>query len=170
MIVSLTVTPVLSALLLNDKSLSGHEEETKIVQRIKTKIIPWVYWCITNVKKIGKITLVALFLTVGLYFFAGKEGIPPFNEGSMVAMVFLPPGTALSTTNEYMTRFEKALLKVDGIRQVSNIAGRAPSDPHGGSANSSEVQIAIKSGLKGNKRDFRDIQVVLDQFESADFS
>ncbi|MDO8572594.1 MAG: efflux RND transporter permease subunit [bacterium] len=171
MVVSLTVTPVLSALLLNDKSLAGHEKETKIVQKIKERITPWIYWCITNVKIIGSITVIALFLTVGMYFFAGKEGIPPFNEGSMVVMLFLPPGTALSTTNEYVIKLENALLQVKGVRQVSNIAGRASADPHGGSANSSEVQIALKPGFEGERtRIFVDIQAVLGRFGDADFS
>ncbi|MDO8442823.1 MAG: efflux RND transporter permease subunit [bacterium] len=171
MIVSLTVTPVLSALLLNDKSLVGHEKETKIVQKIKQRITPWIYWCISNVKIIGSVTIVALLFTAGMYFFAGKEGIPPFNEGSMVAMVYLAPGTDLSTTNEYMNRLEKALLKVDGIKFVSNIAGRATADPHGGSANTSELQIALKPGFE-DKREliFSNIQAVLDRFGNADFS
>lgn len=171
MIVSLTVTPVLSALLLNENALKGHEKETKIVQKIKEKITPWIYWCINNVKIICGVTIVALLVTVGTYFFAGKEGIPPFNEGSMVVMLFLPPGTALSTTNEYVVKLEKALLQVDGIKQVSNIAGRAPADPHGGSPNSSEVQIALKEGYEGQKdRIMSDIQKVLDRFGNADFS
>ncbi len=171
MIVSLTVTPVLSALLLNDKSLAGHEKETKVVQKIKKRITPWIHWCISNVKIIGGVTIAALLLTVGLYFFAGKEGIPPFNEGSMVAMVFLPPGTDLSTTNKYMGKLEKALLNIEGVRQVSNIAGRAPADPHGGSANTSEMQIALKPEFE-DKREliFHNIQAVLDRFGNADFS
>lgn len=171
MMVSLTVTPVLSALLLNDQSLIGYEKETKIVQAIKGYITPLIHWCIANVKTAGSVTLVALFLTVGMYFFAGKEGLPPFNEGSMVAMVFLPPGTALSATNEYVTKLENALLQVKGVRQVSNIAGRASADPHGGSANSSEVQIALKPEFEGERdRVFADIQTVLDRFGGADFS
>jgi CzcA family heavy metal efflux pump len=171
MIVSLTVTPVLSALLLNEKALQGHEKETKIVQKIKEKITPWIYWCINHVKIIGGITIVALLVTIGAYFFAGKEGIPPFNEGSMVVMLFLPPGTALSTTNEYVIKLERALLQVDGVKEVSNIAGRAPADPHGGSPNSSEVQIALKGGYEGQKdRIMSDIQKVLDRFGNADFS
>src|SRR3989344_2124535 len=163
--VSLTVTPALSALLLNDKSLARHEKETKIVQKIKERITPWIYWCIANVKIIGGLTIIALFFTAGMYFFAGKEGIPPFNEGSMVAMVFLPPGTALSAPNAYMIKLENAILQVEGVRQVSNIAGRAAADPHGGSANSSEVQIALKPGFEGERnRIFKDIQAVLDRF------
>lgn len=171
MAVSLTVTPVLSALLLNDRSLKGHEQETKIVQQIKSRITPWIYWCITNVKLVGSATMVVLLLTVGMYYFAGKEGIPPFNEGSMVAMVYLPPGTALSTTNEYVSRLETALLRVEGVRQVSNIAGRASADPHGGSANSSEVQIALAPGYDADHaRIFKEIQAILDAFGGADFS
>jgi CzcA family heavy metal efflux pump len=171
MLVSLTATPVLAVLLLNDKSLAGHEKETKVVQKIKARIAPWVHWCIANVKIVGSAAVIVLFVGVGMYYFAGKAGIPPFNEGSMVAMVFLPPGTALSTTNEYVTKLEHALLQVDGVKQVSNIAGRAPADPHGGSANSSELQIALNPGFEGERDTiFRNIQAVLDRFGNADFS
>lgn len=171
MVVSLTVTPVLSALLLGDRALQKHEHETKIVQAIKRRITPWISWCIAHVRIVGGITAIAFLLTVGMYFFSGKEGIPPFNEGSMVAMVFLPPGTALSATNAYIIRLEKALLQVEGIRQVSNIAGRAPADPHGGSPNSSEVQIALSPGFEGERdRIMKDIQSVLDSFGGADVS
>ena len=60
---------------------------------------------------------------------------------------------------------------MEGVRQVSNIAGRALADPHGGSANSSEVQIALKPGSEDDRdRIFKDIQTVLDRFGGADFS
>jgi HME family heavy-metal exporter len=175
MAVSLTVTPVLSALLLNDRSLEGHREETKIVRKIKERITPWIYSCIGNVKIVAGAVSVAVLLTVGMYAFAGKEGIPPFNEGSMVIMLFLPQGTALSATNEYVAKLERGLLAVEGVRQVSNIAGRAANDPHGGSPNSSEIQIALRPGFLGDRdRIFRDIQTVLDRqefsFGKADFS
>ncbi|MDP2741237.1 MAG: efflux RND transporter permease subunit [bacterium] len=171
MIVSLTVTPVLSALLLNDKALKKHGKETKIVQKIKEKITPWIYWCINNVKIIGSATVVAILITVVAFFLAGKEGIPPFNEGSMILAVYLPSGTALSTTNEYVVKLEKELLKINGIKQISNFAGRAPADPHGSSANSSEVQIALKPGFeKERDRIMSDIQKTLDRFGNADVS
>lgn len=171
MFVSLTVTPVLSALLLNNKSLEGHEKETKVVQKIKEKITPWIYWCIGNVQKVIIAVVVALMVTVGMYVLSGKEGIPPFNEGSMVVMLFLPPGTALSTTNDFVTKLEGEILKVNGVRQVSNIAGRAIADPHGGGPNSSEVQIALKPGFENDRdRIFADIQAILDKHPGVDFS
>jgi CzcA family heavy metal efflux pump len=172
MAVSLTVTPVLSALLLNYKSLEGHEKETRIVMSIKKIMTPWIGWCIGHTKLLVIGVGFALVMTGGLYAFAGKEGIPPFNEGSAVVMLFLPSGTALSATNAYVTKLEAALLEINGVRQVSNIAGRAPSDPHGGSANASEIQIAFKDGYfeRDRERLFRDIQTTLNRFGGADYS
>lgn len=172
MVVSLTVTPVLSALLLSDESLIGHEQETKMVTALKKKITPWMYWCINNANVVAYVTIGALACTVGLYFLAGKEGIPKFNEGSAVVMLFLPAGTALSATHTYVERLETALLKIEGVRQVSSIAGRAQSDPHGGSANASEVQIAFKTGFFENDRKviLEKIQSTLDSIGGADYS
>lgn len=172
MIVSLTVTPVLSSIFLHDKALDGHDKETYIVLAIKRYVAPRVAWCIGNIKTLSTGIVVALIMTGGLYVFAGKEGIPPFNEGSAVIMLFLPPGTSLSATNAYAIKLETALLQIEGVSQVSNIAGRAPADPHGGSANSSEIQIAFTPGYFESNRErlFQDIQETLDQFGGADYS
>jgi Cu/Ag efflux pump CusA len=83
MVVSLTVTPVLSAILLNDKSLRGHEQETRIVQKIKAAITPWIYWCIQNVKiavyfcpfqkSIGSLLLCKFFGGYVIHFFVFRR-------------------------------------------------------------------------------------------------
>lgn len=167
MAVSLTVTPVLSALLLNDRSLQGHEKETMVVTYIKEKVTPWIYWCISHVQVVLGVLAFAVVFSVGSYALAGKEGIPQFNEPSFVVMFFLPPGTSLQATNEYAATLEQAIVQVKGVRQVSNIAGRAPSDPHGGSANSSEVQIALMPGFESDHdRIMADIQNVLDRYST----
>lgn len=172
MVVSLTVTPVLSALLLHERSLLGHEKETTIVLAIKNRITPWIRWCIEHIKHVTAGIAIALLLTVFLYVSAGKEGIPPFNEGSAVIMLFLPSGTALETTNAYVGKLAGDILRVPGVRQVGSIAGRAVADPHGGSVNSSEVQIAFEKGAfeKDRTQMMRRIQEILDRTSGADFS
>ena len=86
-------------------------------------------------------------------------------------MVFLPPGTSLTTTNVYVGKLSEQILKVDGVRQVANIAGRAPADPHGGGANTSEVQIALKpDSVHEIERIFRDVQSIFNRVGGADFS
>jgi len=171
MVVSLTVTPVLSSYLLNDKALIGHEKDTRIVQIIKKKITPGIYWCIAHIKAVGITVAMAVLLTAGLYGFAGKEGIPTFNEGSAAVMFYLPPGTALTTTNAYVANIGKELMKIKGVRQISNSSGRAPGDPHAAGANASEMQIAFAPGFENDKeRLFREIQTVLDRFGGAEYS
>jgi CzcA family heavy metal efflux pump len=170
MIVSLTVTPVLSALLLNDKSLAGHEEETRLVSVIKEWMSPRINWCIMHVKLLGTGIAIALVLTIGMYLFAGKEGIPTFNEGSATVMAFTPVGTDLATTNAYVAKVARAIEEVPGVAKVSNMTGRASADPHDGGSNASEMQILIAPEyIPDRERVFRDIQKVLNRFDGADF-
>jgi len=170
MLVSLTVTPVLSALFLRDKALEGHEEETRLVQTIKKWMSPRIYWCIHHVRLIGGVTLVALALTVAMYVLAGKEGIPTFNEGSATVMAFTPVGTDLATTNAYVAKVARTIEEVPGVAKVSNMTGRAAADPHDGGSNASEMQILIKPEYIPDRiLVFKNIQKVLSRYDGADF-
>lgn len=172
MLVSLSVTPVLASLLLSPTALAGHREDTRLVTVLKSVAAPAIRWCVERGRYAVVVIVTGVVLSSGAYFALGKEGIPPFNEGSAVVMLFLPPGTALSETVAHVERLERALLEVPGVARVSSIAGRAPADPHGGSVNSSEVQIAFADGAfeHGREKLFADLQAVLDRFGGADHS
>lgn len=171
LVVSLSVTPVLSSYLLAKGSSKGHEEETRLVKAIKRKIGPMILWSIHNVK----IVLIGTVATMGiagvLYFMAGKEGIPPFNEGSATISVVLPVGTDLNTSNEFASKVEDAMRGVEGVRRVSHITGRAGADPHDSGANTSEIQVVFEPDLeKESEKLFKELQKVLDTFPGADYS
>ncbi len=172
MIVSLTVIPVLAALLLVKvkNPQKGHEEETRLVQVIKRKIGPLILWSIHNVKIVLAGTMATMLIAGILYFLAGKEGIPPFNEGSATISVVLPVGTDLSTSNQFASNVENAMRSVKGVRRVSHITGRAGADPHDSGANSSEIQVVFEPGLeKESEQLFKELQKVLDTFAGADY-
>ncbi len=171
LIVSLTVTPVLCALLLTPKYLDGHEGDTKFVRIVKGKITTPILWGIEHVRPLLIATALGIVVTIGLYVFAGKEGIPPFNEGSATISVVLPVGTDLGTSNIFASRVEKEIAKIDGVVRVGHITGRAGADPHDSGANSSEIQVTFAQGLEGETDElFVKIQKVLDRFPGADFS
>ena len=171
LIVSVTITPVLCSLLLSPKHLVGHEGDTRFVRFVKTKITPAIMWGIENVRSLMIATVVGIIITVGMYIFAGKEGIPPFNEGSATISVILPVGTDLGTSNAFASRVEKEIGKIEGVVRVGHITGRAGADPHDSGANASEIQVTFEQGLEGeSERLFRDIQKVVNRFPSADFS
>ena len=171
LVVSLSVTPVLSSYLLAKGSSRGHEEETRLVRAIKQKIGPMILWSIHNVKFVLIGTVATMGIAGVLYFLAGKEGIPPFNEGSATISVVMPVGTDLNTSNEFASKVEDAMREVEGVRRVSHITGRAGADPHDSGANTSEIQVVFEPGLEGESEIlFKELQKVLDRFPGADYS
>lgn len=169
--VSLTVTPVLCALLLTPRHLEGHEGDTKFVRFVKEKITVPIMWGINNIRTLIIITCVGVVATGSMYYLAGKEGIPPFNEGSATISVVLPVGTDLGTSNAFATRVEKEIGKIEGVVRVGHITGRAGADPHDSGANTSEIQVTFAQGLEDeSERLFAEIQKVVERFPGADFS
>lgn len=171
LVVSLSVTPALCSLLLAKGGNKNHEEETRLVKFIKRKITPAIYWSIKNVKILIAGIGTALLIAILLYAVAGKEGIPPFNEGSANVLVLMPVGTDVNTSNLYASKVEKAMMAIKGVRRVSHITGRAGVDAHESGANRSEMQVIFEPGLeKERERLFREIQTVLGNFGAASFS
>lgn len=171
LLVSITITPVLCGLLLSPKHLEGHEGDTKFVGFLKGKMTTPIMWGIAHVRTLIAITVFGIVVTGGLYYSAGKEGIPPFNEGSATISVILPVGTDLGTSNAFASRVEKEIGKIEGVASVGHITGRAGADPHDSGANTSEIQVNFKQGLEGETEElFEKIQKVIDRFPGADFS
>ena len=169
LLVSLSVTPVLSFLLLK-KFGDNHKGETKLVQVLKEKITPYIFWSIDNVKIIVIGVVFSLVISGFLYSFAGKEGIPPFNESSLTISVTLPVGTDLNTSNTFASILENEIGKVEGIIRVSHITGRAGADPHDSGANTSEIQVVFADGLEAKKDELtKKIQSILETHKGADY-
>lgn len=169
--VSLTLTPALCTFLLASSRAKGHTEDTRFVRWIKRLLTPGITWSIANPTKVLTAALLTIILAGGLYAKTGKEGIPPFNEGAVTISVVMPVGTDLATSNQFASNVEDAIREISGIRRVSHSTGRAGADPHDSGANASDIQVAFEPGLEHERtRLFREIQQVLDGFESGDFS
>ncbi|HTZ54935.1 MAG TPA: efflux RND transporter permease subunit [Candidatus Acidoferrum sp.] len=53
--------------------------------------------------------------------------VPQTQTGHINMTVTYPPGTPIATTDRYVTQLEDAILKIDGIKDVSSTVGRKPS-------------------------------------------
>ncbi len=171
MIVSLTVTPVLCSYFLGRSGKLEKHGDTRFVAFVKKSILSPLQWSIDHPKTIGFSILISLVLSGALYVSSGKEGIPPFNEGSATIMVILPVGTNLETTNSFVTNVERELMKINGVLRVSHTTGRSAADAHGGGSNSSEMQVVFRPGLEEQRKElFAEIQKVLNTFPGPDYS
>lgn len=171
LLVSLTLTPAMCVLLLARAKSKDHAEgDTRFVGWLKRKITPGIRWSIKHPTVIILGSLLLIGASGVSYGLAGKEGIPPFNEGAVTLGITLPVGVDIETSNAYASRVEATIAKIPGVRRVSHTTGRAGADPHDSGANTSEVQVAFEPGKEEErKRLFTDIQNVLNTFEGADF-
>ena len=169
LIVSLTLTPALAALLLKDEEAEEKPPLLILWVEKKTELLLgklFDFW-----KVIGVSILIIILLTGILYVKAGKEGIPPFNEDSLTISVVLPNGTGLETSTLYAQNVGDAIKALPFISRVSHITGRAGADAHDSGSNTSEIQVVLKEGSAEKINEYiPQIQTVLSRFDGAEYS
>lgn len=143
MIVAMTITVILSYYFLPGSKLIKEAKETWLVRFIKRKVEPIIRWNIHHPQVGLTVIAVSMVLTGILVTRAGKDFLPPFNEGTLTIGVSLPPGTSLIESSQLGTRIEKAILEVDGIKSVARRTGRAEDDEHANGVNVSEMEVDI---------------------------
>lgn len=133
MIVSLTVTPVL-ALLLFRKFIGNDAFERArqpfAMRHLRRAVTPLVklairrrYWVI------GVTTLLTALALLGTLT-VGSEFLPPFDEGTVLVMSFLPPGTSLTESDRIAHEMEERLQQIEGVVSVGRYTGRGEHDEH----------------------------------------
>ncbi|TXI33346.1 MAG: efflux RND transporter permease subunit [Niabella sp.] len=169
LIVALTLTPALAAILFNKEDNEDHTP--KIIHVIEEKTERILLWLFDKWKKVATALLLMIVATVLMYSFAGKEGIPQFNEDSLTIGILLPTGTDLETTNLYAQSVGDAMKSLPFVSRVSHTAGRAAADPHGSGSNSGEMQVVLKEGSAEKINEYiPEIQEVLNKFSGATYS
>ncbi len=142
-LIALTVTVILSYYLLPHKSLIENQKPTFIVSMIHKVAMPAIKWSL-NVPKFG--VLLAIFSLLATGFFvanAGKEFLPPFNEGTLTIGVSLPPGSSLVNSNGIGSEIEQVLVDIPNIKSVARRSGRAEEDEHANGVEISELEVDI---------------------------
>lgn len=168
LIVSLTLTPALAALFL-------HKEDEEKPSKVSMWLELWIDRTLQKLFKYANligITLIGMVILSGvLYSFAGKEGIPTFNEDSLTISVVLPNGTGLETTSLYAQNVGDAIKALPFIARVSHITGRAGADAHDSGSNTSEIQVVLQPGSAEKINEYvPQIQDVLNKFSGAQYS
>jgi len=132
LVLSLTVLPVLSSLLLPRRV---EEKDPWVVRAAR-----WLYGPILRIalhQRLAVIGLVvcSLLVTVLMARSLGSDFVPRLSEGALVVGILRPPGTALDESLRYNTRMEQVLLAAfpDEVKHVWSRCGTAEvaTDPMG---------------------------------------
>ncbi len=142
MIVSLTVTPALSYLMLGRGGKAQKEHGDGPILRWCKRGALWAYR--VSMKRVG-IVVGACIVLVALAGYAvsrmGTEFLPPFNEGSAVVSVTSAPGISLAESNNLGTWAERIVLEVPEVKRVARRTGRAEGDEHALGVNATELEV-----------------------------
>ena len=143
LIVSLTVTPVLSYMLLGYANSRGHEGDG-IVLRVLKNIGEQIIRFSLSFPYFNLVTTLLLVAIAGLFLSRlDRDFLPPFNEGTIQLNVVLPSGTSLSASNAICESVERSLMAIDDVQRFSRRTGRAELDEHAEGVNMSEFLIEL---------------------------
>ena len=141
MVVAMTVTPALCALLLTG-------EETKETPRLLDRMKAFQAWCMEAVRRRWPLTVAALAAAaaaaVAVAPFLRSELIPQFREGHFVVqMAMAAQGTSVADVVATGVRVSNELLKLPFVLAVGHQIGRADSGEDTWSPDKSEFHIEL---------------------------
>ncbi|MEQ8839094.1 MAG: efflux RND transporter permease subunit, partial [Lacipirellulaceae bacterium] len=143
LLVSLTVTPVLSYLLLQGKGNAQEEKDGLLLRGLKRladvviRLSLRLSWLILAVAALT--VVVAGWAVIQLE----SDFLPPFNEGAVQVNVLMPPGTSLATSNEVALRVEQRLAQLEDLTAFVRKTGRAELDEHAEGVNVTEIIASV---------------------------
>lgn len=146
LLVSLTVTPVLSYLMLGRSNTLEHAADGFVLRSLKAVASRVIHFSLIYPRL--NLTVVALGVLISAVFVINLERdfLPPFNEGSIQLNVVLPPGTSLTVSNSIAAKCERRLMQVPDVMRVGRRTGRAELDEHAEGVNTSELIIDLNPG------------------------
>ncbi len=129
-LVSLTVIPVLSSLLLNPKPGKAHRDFI-LVRWLKTAFrTVWLRFVLAQPLLVIAITGTLIFLSYVAYSEMGRNFLPAFREPTALVATTSNPGTSLKTMTELSDTAMERLLEIPGVKSVGYQAGRAEKSDH----------------------------------------
>jgi HME family heavy-metal exporter len=173
LLVSLTVTPVLSYLLLGSAGVCGPNstpagtwpepstrpeatdtrpstldpqpiEDGFVLRGLKRAAGPVIRFGIRHPQPVLAVMTVLVLIGVGTVAGLGRDFLPAFNEGSAQVNVLLPPGTSLEASNKIAAMVDERLKKIAGVQAFGRRTGRAELDEHAEGVNTSEIIVSFK--------------------------
>ena len=143
LLVSLTVTPVLSYMLLGHAKLSDHGEDGFLLRVLKGVASRIIRFSLSFPRLNLSVVVVGVLISSLFVINLERDFLPPFNEGSIQLNVVLPPGTSLAVSNSIASRCEQRLMQVPDVVRVGRRTGRAELDEHAEGVNTSELIIDL---------------------------
>lgn len=129
--VTLTLSPVLSALLLR----AGWAEDTRLTLWAKQAYLPVLRWTLAHRGTVLAAAIALLLSSLALIPFVGREFIPILDEGALTPQIVRLPSVSLPESIEMEKRVHQVLRQFPEVRMAVSKIGRseianAPEEPN----------------------------------------
>ncbi len=146
LVVALTLTPALCYLLLGHTKLKS--EDSPMIKLIKKAYVKILYKIEKQYKAVLAVSFILIALGLGVLPLFKSQFIPNLHEGHYIMRMTAVPGTSKVESLRIGKQVAEAILKVRGVKSVSQWAGRASNaaDTFGTHYSEFEIEIGTASG------------------------
>jgi CzcA family heavy metal efflux pump len=144
LVVALTVTPALCALLLPRSRAVRGGHEPRWITALKNIYERHLQWCLDRWRPILAAAAAVLVATVGSFFVMGRAFLPEFNEGTLTISAVTLPGTSLDQSSKLGAAVERLLLEVPEVTATARRTGRGDLDEHLQGVESAEIDVNLR--------------------------
>ncbi len=144
LLVALTVTPVLCAILLPKSRAVRSGHEPCWIAGLKDMYERHLQWCLRYGRSILAGSAVLLLAAVASFFWMGRAFLPEFNEGTLTISAVTFPGTSLETSDKLGAAVERLLLEIPEVTATARRTGRAELDEHLQGVEAAEIDVNLK--------------------------
>ena len=131
-----------------------YSEEKHPISRVLFRIYePACRFVLRRPKTVIAAALVAMAVSVPVYFKLGSEFMPPLNEGTMLYMPTTLPGLSVAQAQDLMIRMDKLLKSFPEVERVFGKAGRADTSTDPAPFSMMETTVVLKDPSKWSAKE-----------------
>ncbi|MBI4051293.1 MAG: efflux RND transporter permease subunit, partial [Elusimicrobia bacterium] len=120
------------------------EKEHPISRRLFKWYQPAAEWVLAHPKKTIRLAVLAILLTIPVYFRLGSEFMPPLNEGSILYMPTSLPGMSVTEAQRVLQIQDRILKSFPEVETVYGKAGRAETSTDPAPLSMMETTVVLK--------------------------
>lgn len=161
LLVAITVTPALAALLMPGSKTIRSDHEPWLARMSQAVYRPVLDATVRHWALLGGLSLIALVGALACLAGAGRAFLPDFNEGSLTVSAVTLPGTSLEQSDELGAMVERILLDQPEVVATARRTGRAELDEHAQAVSASEIEVTLSMGERTKEAFLEDLRASL---------
>ena len=169
LVVALTVTPALCAVLLPVLGTREHRDGF-VVRYLKRGYARALATTLRHAKVTIAGALLLAAAAAAMLPFVGRSFLPEFNEGALTINAVTLPGTSLAESDARGRRIEQTLLAFPEVVSTTRRTGRAELDEHAQDVNATEIEVRLRRTERSREAFLADLRAAFARIPGTSFT